>query len=130
MPLALTVIEGPHTGQAFTFRGHDTFIVGRSPRATFQLQAPTSRDGPVKDRYVSRLHFLVEITPPRCRLFDLGSRNGTFVNGRKVPSAELTHGDVIKAGHTLLEVTILAEEVPAPAPAAAAAAPTSPYQDL
>src|SRR5258707_1212008 len=76
MRVTLTVIGGPHTGQAFSFSGHDTFLVGRSKRAHFRL--------PAKDRYFSRVHFLVEVNPPQCRLMDMGSRNGTYVNGRRV----------------------------------------------
>jgi serine/threonine-protein kinase len=73
MRLTLTVTAGPHLGQSFTFAAHDLFLVGRSKRAHFQL--------PNKDRYFSRVHFLVETNPPLCRIQDMGSRNGTFVNG-------------------------------------------------
>jgi hypothetical protein len=68
MQLTLTVIEGPSTGQVFTFTGHDTFLVGRSPRAHFRLKP---EPGAGKDLYVSRMHFLVEVNPPLCRLLDL-----------------------------------------------------------
>ncbi len=72
--ISLTVTAGPHKGKMFTFIGHDTFVVGRSKRAHFQL--------PHKDRYFSRIHFLVEVNPPHCRLMDMASRNGTAVNGQ------------------------------------------------
>src|SRR5437868_13840100 len=96
--ITLTVTAGPHDGQVFAFTGHDMFIVGRSKRAHFQL--------PSKDRYFSRVHFMVEANPPRCRLLDTGSRNGTYVNGNKVASANLNDGDEIKAGRTFLRVAI------------------------
>src|SRR5437899_3669615 len=102
MRVTLTVIGGPHEGQTFSFSGHDTFLVGRSKRAHFRL--------PAKDRYFSRFHFLVEVNPPYCRLMDLGSRNGTYVNGEKVASADLKNGDEIKAGHTLLRVVVSGSE--------------------
>jgi serine/threonine-protein kinase len=73
MEVRLVVTEGPHAGTVFPFTGHDTFVVGRSAQAHFRPDA--------KDPYFSRVHFLVEVNPPRCRLTDLGSRNGTFVNG-------------------------------------------------
>jgi hypothetical protein len=60
MQLCLTVIEGPHQGEVFTFAGHDTFLVGRSKKAHFRL--------PHKDRYFSRVHFLMELNPPVCRV--------------------------------------------------------------
>jgi serine/threonine-protein kinase len=102
MQVSLTVIEGPHSGASFSFREHDTFLVGRGSQAHFRL--------PAKDRYISRLHFMVEINPPRCRLVDLGSRNGTFVNEEKVTSVELADGDRIRGGKSVFAVSI--EEAP------------------
>jgi serine/threonine-protein kinase len=78
------------------------FIVGRSKRAHFQL--------PGTDRYFSRIHFLVEVNPPHCRLMDMGSRNGTYVNGQKVKTANLQDGDQIKGGHTILRVSVKPDE--------------------
>ncbi|HEX5272353.1 MAG TPA: FHA domain-containing serine/threonine-protein kinase, partial [Gemmataceae bacterium] len=98
--VTLTVTEGPHQGRTFTLSGHDTFLVGRSKQAHFQL--------PARDKYFSRLHFMVESNPPRCRLTDLGSHNGTYVNGRRVQTADLRPGDEIRAGHTVLAVTTTA----------------------
>jgi serine/threonine-protein kinase len=96
--VTLEVTAGPHEGRRFSFPRHDIFIVGRSKHAHFRL--------PAKDRYFSRIHFLVEANPPQCQLTDLGSRNGTFVNGQKVRSAGLHDGDLIKAGRTILRVSI------------------------
>jgi serine/threonine-protein kinase len=103
MHIRLTVTAGPHQGRVYTFEEHDTFIVGRSRRAHFRL--------PVKDEYFSRLHFLVEVNPPHCRLVDLKSKNGTHVNGRLVETADLHDGDLIKAGRTEIQVAL---ESPAP----------------
>jgi serine/threonine-protein kinase len=94
----LTVIEGPHQGLSFRLTGHDAFIVGRSRHAHFRL--------PSKDRYFSRVHFMVEANPPLCRLTDMGSHNGTYVNGRRVTAADLRDGDLIRAGHTTLRVSL------------------------
>ena len=96
--VTLTVTEGPHQGQVFTFAEHDTFIVGRSKHAHFRL--------PSKDKYFSRHHFLVEVNPPHCRVMDLGSRNGTYINGVRTPAADLRDGDLIKAGRTVLRASI------------------------
>src|SRR6516164_204093 len=98
--ITLTVVAGPHEGQVFTFAGHDTFLVGRSKRAHFRL--------PAKDRFFSRIHFLVEVNPPSCRLMDMGSRNGTYVNGERVEMIDLADGDQIKAGRTVLRVAVTA----------------------
>jgi serine/threonine-protein kinase len=102
--LTLTVTEGPHKGRTFTLAGHDTFLVGRSKQAHFQL--------PAKDKYFSRIHFLVESNPPECRLTDMGSHNGTYVNGRRVHTADLCDGDQIRAGHTVLAVALAAAAGP------------------
>ena len=90
MNVTLTVTEGPHRGTSFTFREHDTFIVGRSKDAHFRL--------PLKDKYFSRFHFMVEVNPPLCRLMDMASTNGTFVNGRKVGKTTLSDGDKLTIG--------------------------------
>ncbi len=97
MHITLTVVDGPHKGQVFSFSGHDTFLVGRSRRAHFQL--------PAKDKYFSRVHFLIEVNPPRCRIMDMGSRNGTHLNGQKVDTCDLKDGDQIRAGHTILRIS-------------------------
>jgi serine/threonine-protein kinase len=98
MLVTLTVTAGPHEGRVFSFAEHDTFVVGRSKRAHFRLAT--------KDKYFSRFHFLVEVNPPHCRLLDMGSRNGTAVNGVKVKSADLRDGDQIQAGRTVLRVRV------------------------
>ena len=98
MRITLRVTAGPLNGQVFSFEGHDVFLVGRSTKAHCRL--------PEDDPYFSRVHFLIEVNPPRLRLMDMGSRNGTFVNGSKVSVLELKAGDVIKAGHTKLQVEV------------------------
>src|SRR5438309_1361010 len=98
MRVVISVVEGPFTGRTFTLSGHDTFLVGRSRCAHFQL--------PRQDEFFSRLHFLVELNPPQCRLIDLDSTNGTYVNGEKVAYADLHDGDRIQGGQTVLCVRI------------------------
>ena len=98
MRVFLTVTAGPHKGREFSFDRHDTFLVGRSRHAHFQL--------PAKDKYFSRIHFMMEVNPPQCRLIDMGSHNGTYVNGTQVLAADLKDGDQIRAGHTILRVEV------------------------
>src|SRR5205085_11800626 len=99
MRVTLHVVEGPHTGRDFTFDQHDTFMIGRSEDAQFCLS---------QDRYFSRHHCLIEIAPPQAFLRDLGSTNGTYVNGMRVDSAYLKSGDRIQGGETILQVEVLA----------------------
>jgi hypothetical protein len=98
MRINLTVQEGPHESRVFSFEEHDNFLVGRSDRAHFRL--------PHKDKSLSRIHFMVEVNPPQCRLTDMGSTNGTKVNGRKVATADLRDGDLIAVGKTVLRVSV------------------------
>jgi serine/threonine-protein kinase len=112
--LVLRVTSGPHAGRMFRFTGHDTFLVGRSKQAHFNL-------GP-DDRYFSRVHFMIEANPPHARLVDMGSHNGTHLNGKRVEALSiLTEGDRIQAGHTVLSVSLpgalaLSRLPPAPEP--------------
>jgi len=75
-------------------------MIGRSEDAQFCLP---------QDRFFSRHHCILEIAPPQCFLRDLGSTNGTFVNGIRVETAHLKHGDRIQGGETVLEVEVAAD---------------------
>jgi serine/threonine-protein kinase len=108
MQITLTVTAGPHQGRVFTFAEHDSFLVGRSKYAHFQLRG--------EGRVFSRVHFLIDLDGRRCRLVDLNSRNGTHVNGRKVTATDLKDGDQIRVGHTFLRVTVQAAERACPTP--------------
>jgi hypothetical protein len=101
MRVTLRVLAGPYTGREFTFDQHDTFLIGRADSAHLYLP---------EDRFFSRHHCLLEIAPPRCFLRDLGSTNGTFVNGQRVPEAFLTNGDRIQGGQTVLEVEVQSDQ--------------------
>src|SRR5438876_9575807 len=102
MRVTLRVLAGPYNGQEFTFDQHDTFLIGRSENAHLYLP---------EDRFFSRHHCLLEISPPRCFLRDLGSTNGTFVNGQRVREAFLKSGDQIQGGETVLLVDVRAHQV-------------------
>ncbi len=97
MRVTLNVVAGPQTGRAFSFEQHDTFMIGRSEDAQFCLP---------EDRFFSRHHCILEIAPPQAFLRDLGSTNGTFVNGMRVETAYLKSGDRIQGGETVLEVDV------------------------
>jgi eukaryotic-like serine/threonine-protein kinase len=98
VPVELQVIAGPHRGQTFTFDHRESFLVGRTTECHLQMTGD--------DRFFSRKHFLIEANPPRCRVIDLGSRNGTFVNGERIRVRELKHGDEVRAGHTVFRVVV------------------------
>jgi len=98
MRVKLIVVAGPHEGREFSFSEHDNFIVGRGKQAHFRLS--------MKDPYFSRIHFMVEVNPPVCRLMDMQSTNGTVVNSRRVKRSDLSDGDVIGGGDTKIRVSI------------------------
>jgi serine/threonine-protein kinase len=107
--VALEVVSGPHEGAHFEFDRYDTFLVGRGSWSHLCLQ---------DDLHFSRHHFRVEIRPPDCYLVDLGSRNGTFVNGNRVNATFLRDGDVISGGKTEIQVSVRSTQpaVPVDAP--------------
>jgi serine/threonine protein kinase len=78
------------------------------------------------DMTISRYHCLLDINPPDIRVRDLGSLNGTFVNGKKIgqrqreqtakeavklnfPEYNLQNGDEIKLGDILFKIEVEAE---------------------
>ena len=66
-----------------------TLIIGRNPQADIPLSAPT----------VSWQHARLERTPRGYLVTDLGSTNGTFVNGQRITAPCLLHpGDVVQIG--------------------------------
>ncbi|UQX88627.1 FHA domain-containing protein [Jatrophihabitans telluris] len=67
-------------------------IVGRGHDSDLQLL----------DQGVSRRHIDIHVADGRAVLYDLGSTNGTSVNGHSVQSQQLQHGDVIRIGHSRL----------------------------
>jgi len=72
----------------------DVITVGRSSSAEVRL---------VEDRYISRQHFKISIEDNVPFCVDLGqSKEGTYVNGKKITKCALKPGDVIKAGDTEL----------------------------
>ena len=89
MAVVIRVTSGPHSGQEYLVDHRQTFMVGRSSRVHFPM---------TKDLLLSREHFRIENQPPLCHLMDLGSTNGTKVNGLRVERVQLREGDVISAG--------------------------------
>jgi eukaryotic-like serine/threonine-protein kinase len=91
MNIVLRVISGPHEGQEYLINQSGSFVVGRASRAAFPMTA---------DLALSREHFQLEHFPPLCHLVDLGSTNGTKVNGLRVERVLLREGDQVAAGES------------------------------
>jgi hypothetical protein len=65
-------------------------IIGRGSDSDLQLL----------DQGISRRHLDVQFDGHYATAYDLGSTNGTTVNGHEISSQVLRHGDVIRVGHT------------------------------
>jgi len=123
--ITLTVVKGPLAGQEYVFEEPAVFVLGRSEECYPRLPD----DYYHKD--ISRHHCLLSVNPPEMWVQDLGSKNGTYVNGKKIgqrvtvipgeaaaqlkPSSRerLKDGDEIGLGHnTVLRVGVhVLEEV-------------------
>jgi adenylate cyclase len=69
-------------------------------------------DVPIYDPTISRRHAEIVLTESGVRVTDLGSSNGTFLNGAKITEAEAVANDVVTFGKVAFRV----KEVTAPAP--------------
>jgi hypothetical protein len=83
----LAVEEGIHVGQRFKLKGN--MRIGRAHDNDIQLRSP----------HVSRYHLLINRTDKGYVLTELGSANGTWVNGSRIHGAKaLKHGDIVIVG--------------------------------
>jgi pSer/pThr/pTyr-binding forkhead associated (FHA) protein len=80
--VVITVTGGSHCGTRFVVRGPGHSVVGRA------ADCPVRLAGAFEDGLVSRHHCQVDIEPPCVRVHDLGSRNGTFLNGKRIMRPE------------------------------------------
>ncbi|MBA3476130.1 MAG: FHA domain-containing protein, partial [Actinobacteria bacterium] len=88
----LTVRSGHERGRTIFVDG-DTVVLGRDDDC----------DVVVEDTNVSRRHVALEpLADGRVALVDLGSSNGTFLNGNRVESAVLRGNEQIQVGGTVL----------------------------
>ncbi len=111
--ITLTMTHGFHKGDRYVFKKPSSCLVGRAGDCDIQV--------PAKPPYgvVSRHHCLFEINPPMIRVRDLGSRNGTYVNGKLLgqrprqsedgprrffPACDLRDGDEVQVFNTVFRV--------------------------
>ncbi len=94
--LTLTIVKGPGTGQIFPLDKPEVMI-GREPGDGITLE----------DLSVSRRHFRLILGTPTPEIEDMGSRNGTLLNGKPVTRHELHTGDIIEIGQTTLRFDLI-----------------------
>ena len=117
----LTIIEGKLKGKTFEFTDRTTCIIGRHLDCYPKL--PDDAD----HNTISRYHCLLDINPPDIRVRDFGSKNGTYVNNKKIgqreanqtpeeaakikfPEYDLKRGDELKLSKTIFQVSIEIEK--------------------
>jgi pSer/pThr/pTyr-binding forkhead associated (FHA) protein len=91
---ALRFISGKYQGGEFPLRPNREIIIGRSSDLDMVL---------VEDM-VSRKHAKITTDNHVVTIQDLGSTNGTFVNGEKVRKADLKDGDRILIGTSIIKI--------------------------
>lgn len=95
-PARLLVLASPELGAGKTIELAGPTIVGRDAASGIRLE---------HDEFASGRHARIEPRAEGAWVDDLGSTNGTFVNGNKLSRAQLVKvGDVIKIGGTELQV--------------------------
>jgi serine/threonine protein kinase len=78
MQVHLTVIAGNEQGRDFVLKPGQAFLMGRGSDVTIRL----------RDRKVSRHHAEIELRGSKVLLTDLGSANGTYVDGQMLQPRE------------------------------------------
>ena len=91
----VVIIQGPDKGKVFPLSAPRT-IVGRAKAAAIALN----------DDRVSRRHCVLVVEDGVASVVDLGSRNGTRVDGREVRKAVLSEALPVRVGKTTFRVLL------------------------
>jgi eukaryotic-like serine/threonine-protein kinase len=111
----LRIIHGPGSGQVLPIPNGQPITLGRSGGSSYAFDDPL----------LSRAHCAVECRGDLCRIVDLQSRNGTFVNGARIGAHLLRVGDRIKIGNVVFEVCPVGAQAVQPAPSMTGGVPVS-----
>ncbi|MEX1044184.1 MAG: FHA domain-containing protein [Acidimicrobiia bacterium] len=89
------VVVRSDSNPGLQFVVEDSIVIGRSDEA----------DVLISDPYASDFHLRMTAKDGRIVLSDLGSTNGTYVNGRRVTApTDLGRGDAVQVGKTVMEI--------------------------
>ncbi len=100
--LALRFISGKYQGGEFPLNEGTTIVVGRS----------SDLDMVLVEEMVSRKHARIELRHGVVHIEDLGSTNGTFINGERIQSAALREGDRVLIGTSILKLISVEQQAP------------------
>jgi predicted component of type VI protein secretion system len=105
MDARLRILSGPHAGETVEI-GRGKLLIGREEDCHLRPES----------EFVSRHHCVLLLDDYTLRIRDLGSKNGTFVNGRRVGTNEtiLLHDDMISIGEMIGQIDLSQPGVPVP----------------
>jgi hypothetical protein len=99
MLVVLEAIAGPIAGRKIEVRSSSIMRLGRTSKSDYAIG---------EDSYLSGQHFAVECDGTQCRVRDLGSSNGTFVNGDRITERIVHEGDSLVAGGSTFSIHVQA----------------------
>jgi DNA-binding NtrC family response regulator len=92
----LLVVDGPSSGQKFVIEGSEPsrVLVGKSPSCEVRFEDPE----------VSRRHAALNVVGSLLKITDMGSSNGTYVDGLRIGEAYLSGNETLRIGSTTVRV--------------------------
>jgi Domain of unknown function (DUF4123)/FHA domain len=105
--ILLEIRSGPNAGTQIPLTPGQPLRIGRTNRAEHTFP---------NDPRMSGIHCAFECDARGCRVRDLNSSNGTFLNGARIKESTLANGDEIRAGNTVIVFRIVAQESRLPLP--------------
>jgi pSer/pThr/pTyr-binding forkhead associated (FHA) protein/plasmid stability protein len=100
---ALRFISGKYQGGEYPLAEGQEIVIGRSSELDMVLV----------EEMVSRKHARIALADGTINIEDLGSTNGTFVNGEKVQQGTLREGDRVLIGTNILKVVAAPQDAEA-----------------
>ena len=99
MRVVVTHVTGARKGERDLFKDLDSISIGRSQDSRLRLG--------INDTRASARHAVLTFENDRYFVVDVGSTNGTFVNGARVTTPRrLTNGDIVRVGQTDFRVDV------------------------
>ena len=105
--------SGSEGGFIERFSATLVLVAGGAEGTEYALERPSTTVGrgpdvdlPFPDDAMSRQHAAFEVQAMGVRVRDMGSTNGTQVNGQRISAAELKHGDKITIGEHCFQYVI------------------------
>jgi len=90
---AIRFLTGKHIGQVMPLKSGSN-ILGRGPSCDITINSPS----------ISKEHAQIDIYPDKIIISDLGSRNGTFINGIQIKAQKINVGDKVSLHELIFEI--------------------------